>query len=54
MEFNAGVLLLPVGTPGEVGVGTFQAAISISTAFGPGEFSVSRIAIGFGLYYAEP
>ncbi|KAF2789711.1 hypothetical protein K505DRAFT_365381 [Melanomma pulvis-pyrius CBS 109.77] len=49
-ENQVGVLLYPVGTPGEVNVGTFQAKFSISTDFGPGEFSVSRIAVGFGLY----
>ncbi|KAF1980296.1 hypothetical protein BU23DRAFT_562675 [Bimuria novae-zelandiae CBS 107.79] len=31
----------PAGTPGEVDVGTFQMTISISTEFGPGEFSKS-------------
>lgn len=48
-----GAALFPVGTPGEVGLGTFQAAISIFTSFGPGELSVSRTAIGFGLYETQ-
>ncbi|KAJ4298816.1 hypothetical protein N0V90_004058 [Kalmusia sp. IMI 367209] len=50
MEFQVGTGLFPEGTPGEVDIGTFQAKFSISTDFGPGEFSVSRIAVGFGLY----
>ncbi|OAG08069.1 uncharacterized protein CC84DRAFT_1257000 [Paraphaeosphaeria sporulosa] len=49
MVAQVGVGLVPVGTPGEVGVGTFQAAISISTTYGPGEISLSRLDIGFGL-----
>jgi hypothetical protein len=53
-DFKVGAGLYPVGTPGEIGVGTFQVAISLSTSFGPGEFSVSRVDIGFGLYETAP
>lgn len=53
-EFDVGAFMFTEGTPGEVGIGTFQVAISISTTFGPGEFSISQIGLGFGLYYSRP
>jgi hypothetical protein len=47
---NLGAWVSPAGKPGDVGVGTYEMAVSISTGDGPGEFSVSRIDIGFGLF----
>ncbi|KAF2444933.1 hypothetical protein P171DRAFT_431716 [Karstenula rhodostoma CBS 690.94] len=49
-EFDVSGVFFPVGIPGEVGVGTFHTEISISTDFGPGESSVSRMILGFGLF----
>jgi hypothetical protein len=48
--FDVSAWVSPIGTPGEKGVGTFQWGLSIDVGNGPGQFSVSRIDIGFGLF----
>ncbi|PVH95976.1 hypothetical protein DM02DRAFT_659634 [Periconia macrospinosa] len=46
---NVGAGLLPTGNAGDIALGTLRTEFSLFTSFGPGEFAVSQIAIGFGL-----